>query len=77
MEVVVLLVERLDFSGGLAEASEVQRMAVHDLLVLLYGPRVVHALVGVGVGDRVRIRRVEGVGRRRVARAVNDVVWME
>ena len=58
MEVVVLLAESLHFSSCLAEASEVQRILVHDLLVLLYGPRVVQAVgvgVGVGVGDRVRI----------------------
>ena len=58
VEVVVLLAESLHFSSCLAEASEVQRILVHDLLVLLYGPRVVQAVgvgVGVGVGDRVRI----------------------
>ena len=54
VEVVVLLAESLQFSSCLAEASEVQRILVHDLLVLLYGPRVVQA-VGIGVGDRVRI----------------------
>ena len=48
VEVVVLLVESLHFSGCLAKASEVQQIPVHDLLVLLYGPRVVQA-VGVGV----------------------------
>ena len=74
VEVAVLLAESLNFSGGLAKASEVQRIPVHVLLVLLYGPRVVQA---VGVGDRVRIQRVGGVGRRRVERAVNDIVWME
>ena len=52
VEVAVLLAESLDFSGCLAEASEVQRIPVHVLLALLYGPRVVQA---VGVGDRVRI----------------------
>ena len=58
MEVVVLLAESLHFSGCLAKASEVQRIPVHDLLVLLYGPRVVQAVrvrVGVGVGDQVQI----------------------
>ena len=78
VEVAVLLAESLDFSGGLPEASEVQRIPVHDLLVLLYGPRVVQAVgVGVGFGDRVRIQRVGEVCRRRVERAVNDIVWME
>ena len=48
VEVVVLLAESLHFSSCLAEASEVQRILVHDLLVLLYDPRVVQA-VGVGV----------------------------
>ena len=80
VEVAVLLTESLHFSGCLAEASEVQRIPVHDLRVLLYGLRVVQAVgvgVGVGVGDRVRIHRVGGVGQRRVERAVNDIVWME
>ena len=78
VEVAVLLAESLDFSGGLEEASDVQRIPVHDLLVLLYGPRVVQAVgVGVGFGDRVRIQRVGEVCRRRVERAVNDIVWME
>ena len=54
VEVAVLLAESLHFSSCLAEASEVQRILVHDLLVLLYGPRVVQE-VGVGVGDQVRI----------------------
>ena len=52
VEVAVLLAESLHFSGCLAKASEVQQILVHDLLVLLYGPRVVQAVgVGVGVGD--------------------------
>ena len=52
VEVAVLLAESLNFSDGLAKASEVQRIPVHVLLVLLYGPRVVQAVgVGVGVGD--------------------------
>ena len=58
MEVAVLLAESLHFSGCLAKASEVQQIPVHDLLVLLYGPRVVQAVrvrVEVGVGDQVQI----------------------
>jgi hypothetical protein len=47
-EVLVLEAEILGFSGGLAEVSEAERMAVHDLLVLLYGPGVVQV-----VGDHV------------------------
>ena len=56
VEVAVLLAESLHFFGCLAKASEVQQIPIHDLLVLLYGPRVVQAVgVRVGVGDRVRI----------------------
>ena len=56
VEVAVLLAESLHFFGCLVKASEVQQIPIHDLLVLLYGPRVVQAVgVGVGVGDRVRI----------------------
>ena len=54
VEVAVLLAESLHFSGCLAKSSEVQQIPVHNLLVLLYGPRVVQE-VGVGVGDQVRI----------------------
>ena len=41
VEMVVLLAESLHFSGCLAKMSEVQQIPVHDLLVLLYGSRVV------------------------------------
>lgn len=44
LEVCVLLAEGLGFSGGLSEVSEAKRMAVHDLLVLLYGAGVVEVI---------------------------------
>lgn len=44
LEVCVLSSEDLGFSCGLAEVCEAKRMAVHDLLVLLYGAGVVEVI---------------------------------
>lgn len=43
-EVRVLAAEGLGFYCGLVEVSEAERMAVHDLLVLLYGAGVVQVV---------------------------------